>query len=61
MQYLKQKTLNFSEVKKHLFMDEGYVTNRVEYQNEIFFGFTKYGACARTVLTFVVQSICRNY
>ena len=37
MQYLKQRTLNFSEVKKHLFMDEGYVTNHVEYQNGTFF------------------------
>ena len=61
MQYLKQRTLNFFEMKKHLLIEEVFISNRVEYQNRSFFGLTEDGACARTVLTFMVQSVCRNY
>ena len=60
MQYLKQRKLNFFEVKKHLLVDEVYTANRVEYQNGTFFGLTGDGACARIDLTFVVHSISRN-
>ena len=55
------ETMNtFSEVKKHLLIDEVYTANCVEYQYETFFGWTEDGACAKTVLTFMVQLICRN-
>ena len=37
MQQLKHRTLNSSEVKKHLLIDEVYTANSVEYQNETFF------------------------
>ena len=43
MQYLKQRTLNFSEVKKHLLIDEMYSANCIEYQNGTFFGLTEDG------------------
>ena len=60
MQYLKQRTLNFSEAEKAvtLLIDEVYTANRAEYQNKTFFGLTE--ACARIVLTFMVQSVCKN-
>ena len=52
MQYLKQRTLNFSEVKKHLFINEVYTAKCVEWQNGTFFGLTEDRASARIVLTF---------
>ena len=63
MQYLKQRTLNFSESEKTvtLLIDEVYTTNHVEYQNGTFVGLTEDGACTRTVLMFMVQSVCKNY
>ena len=33
----------------------------MEYQNGTFVGLTEDGACARTDLTFMVQSVCQNY
>ena len=40
-----------------LLIDEVYTANRVEYQNGTFVGLTEDGACARKVLTFMVQSV----
>ena len=63
VQYLKKRTANFSEGEKAvtLLIDEVYTANRVEYQNGTFVGLTEDGACARTVLTFMVQSVCQSY
>ena len=63
VQYLKKRTANFSEGEKAvtLLIDEVYTANRVEYQNGTFVGLTEDGACARTVLTFMVQSVCQTY
>ena len=63
VQHLKQKTANFSENKKAvaLLIDEVYTANRMEYQNGTFDGLTEDGACAQTVLAFVVQSIRQSY
>ena len=60
VQYMKQRTANFSEGEKAvtLLIDEVYTANRVEYQNGTFVGLTEDGACARTVLMFMVQSVC---
>ena len=59
MQYLKQRTLNFSKVKGCNFTDRLSIYSqscRIPNWN-----LTEDGACARTGLTFMVQSICRNY
>ena len=62
VQYLQQTTANFSEGEKAvaLLIDKVYTTNRMEYQNGTFVGLTEDGACAQTVITFVVQSICQS-
>ena len=62
VQYLQQTTANFSEGEKAvaLLIHKVYTTNRMEYQNGTFVGLTEDGACAQTVLTFVVQSICQS-
>ena len=62
VQYLKQITANFSEDEKTvtLLINEVYRANRVEYQNGTFLDWTKNGACAGTVLTFMVQSVCQS-
>ena len=55
MQYLKQKTVNFSAGEKSvtLLIDKMYTANRVEYQNGTSVGLTEDDACAQTVLTFI--------
>ena len=59
----KTRTANFSEGEKAviLLIDEVYTTNHAEYQNGTFVGLTEDGACAQTVLTFMVQSVCQSY
>ena len=42
-----------------LLIDEVFIANRVEYQNGTFVGLIKDGSCARTVLTLMVQSVCK--
>ena len=44
-----------------LLIDEVYTANRVDYQNGTYVCLTKDDACAKTVLTFMVQSVCKNY
>ena len=63
MQYLKKRTLNFSKGEKAvtLLTDEVHAANFIEYQNGTFVGLIEDGACARTVLTFMVQSVCKTY
>ena len=45
----------------NLLIDEVYTANRVDYQNGTFVCLTKDDAYAKTVLTFMVQSVCKNY
>ena len=56
VQYLKQRTANFSVGEKAvaLLIDKVYTANRMEYQNVTFVDLTEDGACAQTVSTFVV-------
>ena len=63
VQYLKQKTADFSENEKSvtLLIDKVYTTNRVECQNGTFVGLTEDGACAQMVSTFMLQSVCQSY
>ena len=63
VQYLQQRTAGFSPGEKTvvLLIDEVYTAQRVEYSNESFIGLTDDGHAAKTVLTFMVQSVCKNY
>ena len=63
VQYLKQRTANFSEGEKAVIflINEVYTANRFKYQNGTFVGLTEDSACARTVLTFMVLSVCQSY
>ena len=44
-----------------LLLDEVYTAQRVEYSNDSFVGLTEDGVPAKTVLAFMVQSICGKY
>ena len=44
-----------------LMLDEVYTRQRVEYSNGSFIGVTEEGASAKTVLTFMIQSVKRKY
>ena len=63
IQYLKQRTATFTEGEKAvtLLFDKLYTAQSVEYQNGTFVGLTEDGERARTVLTFMVQSVCKSY
>ena len=62
VQYLKQRTTDFSEGEKSvtLLIDKVYTANRIEYQNGTFIGLTEDGACAQTILAFMLQSVCQS-
>ena len=49
------------EEKVVLTIDEVYTAQRVEYSNSAFVGLTEDGLPAKTVLTFMVQSIAGKY
>jgi len=61
--YLKQRSVSLTEQERLvvLMMDEVYTAQRVEYTNGTFVGLTEEGSPAKTVLAFMVQSICGNY
>ena len=63
MSYLKQRTSNLSYGERTvvLLIDEVYTAQRVEYSNGRFIGLTKEGLPAKTVLAFMVQSVCHKY
>ena len=44
-----------------LLLDEVYMAQRVEYSNGSFVGLTEDGVPAKTVLAFMLQSICGKY
>ena len=52
------KKLFQSKKDVNLLIDEVYIANCVEYQYGTFFGLTE--VCARTVLTFLVQSLLQK-
>ena len=58
-----QRTAKFSAAEKTitLLIDEVYTAQCVEYSNGSFIELTKKGAVAKTVLKFMVQSICNSY
>ena len=60
--YLKERIKDLSAQEKMvtLILDEVYIAERVEYSNGSFIGLTK-GVPAKTVLGFMVQSICSKY
>ena len=61
--YLKQRTsdLTVGERTVVLLIDEVYTAQRVEYSNGSYIGMTEDGHVAKTVLAFMVQSVCKNY
>ena len=44
-----------------LMLDEVYIAQRVEYTNGSFIGVTEEGASAKTILTFMIQSVKGKY
>ena len=44
-----------------LMIDEDYTAQRIEYSNGYFVGLTEEGKRAKTVLTFMIQSVSRKY
>ena len=63
VEYLSQKTRNLPPHEKivTLVMDEVYVAQRIEYTDGAFVGLAADGSSAKTVLSFMVQSVCSNY
>ena len=61
--YLKMRTKSLSDKEKMvtLMIDEVYIAERVEYSNGSFLGLTENGTPAKTVLGFMIQSICCKY
>ena len=61
--YLKQKIFRLPQIERIvvLIIDELYTTQRIEYCNGQFTGFTTSGYASKTVLTFMVQSIYGKY
>ena len=63
VQSLQQRTAGFYPGEKTvvLLIDEVYTAQRIEYSNGSFTGLTDNGHAAKTVLTLMVQSVCKNY
>ena len=63
VKYLSQKTRNLPLHDKIVtfIVDEEYVAQRIEYPDGAFVGFAADGSSAKTVLSFMVQSVCSNY
>ena len=63
VEYLSQKTRNLPPHEKiiTLIVDEMYVAQRIEYTDRAFVGLAANGSSAKTVLSFMVQSVCSNY
>ena len=61
--YLDQRTLKLSSHEKivTLLIDKVYTAQKVEYSNGFFVGLTDVGLPAKSVLTFIVQSVCGSY
>ena len=61
--FLKQRVSNFTEGERAvvLLIDEVYTAQRVEYSNGSYVGLTEEGRPAKTVLAFMVQSVCKKY
>ena len=61
--YLKQRVSNLTDGERTvvLLIDEVYTAQRVEYSNGSSIGLTEDGRTAKTVLAFMVQSVCKNY
>ena len=63
LSYLGNRTKNLTENERMvtLMIDEVYTAQRIEYNNGSFTGLTEDGVPAKTVLTFMVQSVCSKY
>ena len=61
--YLRSRVAEVPEQKRIvvLMLDEVYTAQRVEYTNGSFIGVTEEGASAKTVLTFMIQSVKGKY
>ena len=61
--YLVQRSISLSQHERIvvLMLDEVYAAQRVEYSNGAFVGLTETGIPAKTVLTFMIQSICGKF
>jgi len=61
--YLLQRTEHLSEKERMvtLMIDEIYTAKRIEYSNGSFVGLTEEGEPAKTVLAFMVQSVCSKF
>ena len=62
-EYLKQRTASLTNQEKivTLLIDEVYTAQRIEYNNGAFIGLTEDGLPAKTVLAFMVQSVCCKF
>ena len=63
MSYLKQRAEHLDERERlmTLMIDEVYTAKRTEYSNRTFVGVTEEEEPAKTVLAFMVQSICSKF
>ena len=63
LSYLASRTQSLNEKERMvtLMIDEVYTAQRIEYSNGCFVGLTEDGKPAKTVLTFMVQSVCSRY
>ena len=63
LSYLATRANNLSEQEQMvtLMIDEVYTAQCIEYSNGSFVGLTEEGAPAKTVLTFMIQSVCSKY
>lgn len=61
--YLKERTVGLKTAEKTvcLMIDEVYTAQKIEYSNGSFVGLDEEGKPAKTVLTFMMQSICSKY
>ena len=60
VEYLAQKTQNLPSREKivTLIVDKVYVAKRIKYTDGAFVGLAADGSSAKTILSFMVQSVC---
>ena len=63
LQYLRSRlsTIPVEQQQCLLCIDEIYTAKKIEYSNGRFYGITEDGKSAKTVLAFLIQSVCCKY
>ena len=61
--YLESRVKNLTSLEKNviLMVDEIYTSERIEYDNGSFVGYTEEGAVAKTVLAFMIKSVTGHH